>query len=195
MSNTWDDYADGWEQNDAVVLYAQKAYESLQKIVALEGKVVLDFGCGTGLLTEKISPKAKRIVAIDPSEKMLAILANKNLANVKTISQELTPALLEADDDLRAGFDLIVASSSLAFVPDYIETLKLLRRMLNKGGSLIQWDWLKEDTDSGVGFSSTGVASALQEVGFSDVSVTIPFEMEGPDGAMPVVMGVATTDG
>ncbi|MEM7112319.1 MAG: class I SAM-dependent methyltransferase [Chloroflexota bacterium] len=191
MSTSWDDFADGWDTNEAVVLYALKAYESLLKTVELGGCNVLDFGCGTGLLTEKIARQARSVVALDPSEKMIAVLTSKHLKNVYTITSELSQNLINTNERLRCGFDLIVASSVLAFVPDYQKTLTLLKQLLKEGGLFVQWDWLKESETSGIGFSKEAIESALKQAGFLEYSTSVPFSMEGPDGSMNVVMGVA----
>lgn len=191
MSDSWDDYADGWDSNEAVVLYSNKAYESLLNIVNLDGLRVLDFGCGTGLLTEKIACKASSVVAIDPSEKMIEVLNAKQLDNVVTIPKELSKNTIASNAQLQGGFDLIVASSALAFVPDYQETLNLLKTLLKKDGVLIQWDWLKESEGPGNGFSRELVESALAKAGFSEFSTSVPFSMEAGNDSMSVVMGVA----
>ncbi|PLA73582.1 SAM-dependent methyltransferase [Hydrogenovibrio sp. SC-1] len=191
MSESWDDYADGWDSNEAVISYCDKAYESLLKIVDLEGLKVLDFGCGTGLLTEKISKHASSVVAMDSSEKMISILTDKRLNHVHTINAELSQELIELNDVLKNDLDLIVASSVLAFVPDYQETLKLLKQLLKKDGLLVQWDWLKESEEPGIGFSKELIESTLAQAGFSKCSISIPFSMESENGSMRVVMGVA----
>lgn len=191
MSESWDDYADGWDSNEAVISYCDKAYESLLKIVDLEGLKVLDFGCGTGLLTEKISKHASSVVAMDSSGKMVSILNDKRLKNVHTINAELSQELIERNDVLNNDFDMIVASSVLAFVPDYQETLKLLKQLLKKGGLLVQWDWLKESEEPGIGFSKELIELALAQAGFSKCSISLPFSMESENGSMKVVMGVA----
>ena len=191
MSESWDDYADGWDSNEAVVSYSLKAHESLLNTVELEGCKVLDFGCGTGLLTEKISGQASSVVAIDPSEKMISVLTAKFLENVCTIKKELTQNLIDTDESLRSGFDIIVASSALAFVPDYQETLKLLKQLLKKGGCFVQWDWLKENEESGIGFSKKTIELALERAGFPQYSTSVPFSIENSDSSMKVVMGVA----
>lgn len=191
MSESWDDFADGWDTNEAVVLYSAKAYESLLNVVQLEGNTILDFGCGTGLLTEQIARQANSVVAIDPSKRMIAILDGKQLENVYTIAKELSQDLIDTDEHLRSGFDLIVASSALAFVPDYQATLKLLKQLLKKGGVFVQWDWLNEDGASGMGFSQASIESALAQVGFSEYSTSTPFSMEDANGSMTIVMGVA----
>ncbi|MBL7004254.1 MAG: class I SAM-dependent methyltransferase [Gammaproteobacteria bacterium] len=191
MTESWDDHADGWDSNEAVILYCQKAYEALLNIVDLEGRKVLDFGCGTGLLTERISGHANSVVAIDPSEKMISALTGKHLNNVHAINGELTQELIDNDEVLRSGFDIIVASSALAFVPDYQQTLKLLKQLLRKGGFLVQWDWLKKSEEPGIGFSEELIELALKQARFSKYSTSVPFSMESPNGSMKVVMGIA----
>jgi len=74
MSDSWDDYAEGWGSNADVILYSEKAYESLCEVLNPEGLTILDFGCGTGLLTEKLAQPSHRVVALDPSEKMISVL-------------------------------------------------------------------------------------------------------------------------
>lgn len=194
MSESWDDYADGWDSNKAVIIYSEKAYKSLLNIIDLEGSKVLDFGCGTGLLTERMSHQAGAIVAIDPSEKMISVLKGKCLNNVYTINAELTQKIIDENEALSSGFDIIVASSALAFVPDYQETLKLLQQLLKKGGILVQWDWLKENEEPGVGFSRESLELAFGHAGFSKYSTSVPFTIKSSDDDMEVVMGIAEND-
>lgn len=191
MTDSWDDIADEWDKNEAVILYCQKAYESLLESIDLTGLDVMDFGCGTGLLTERIVHQASSVVAIDPSEKMIAVLADKQLHNVSVVQSELTQELIDHNETLRRGFDLILASSVLAFVPDYQQTLHRLKRLLRKGGYLVQWDWLQRAEEPGFGFSQEVIESALNQAGFSKHSLSIPFSMESPDQPMKVVMAVA----
>ena len=94
MDNEWDDYADDWDSDESAVLYSNEAFNSLSKIVNVKGANLLDFGCGTGLLTEKLSPVANHIVALDTSSKMLAVLTGKKLPNVTTINEPLSAKLI-----------------------------------------------------------------------------------------------------
>ncbi len=118
MSESWDEYAEGWDSNSDVVLYSRKAYNTLCEILNPEGIDILDFGCGTGLLTELLSPAAKRILGLDSSGKMISILENKHLSNVDTQTAELTEDTIKSNVALRSKFDLIVASSVCAFLPN-----------------------------------------------------------------------------
>ena len=93
MSSDWDEYAGDWDSNADVVLYSEKAFQSLTSIVSLEGLNILDFGCGTGLLTERMSKYAGNVVGLDTSSEMLAVLRRKRLSNVNTIGEELSENL------------------------------------------------------------------------------------------------------
>ena len=190
--NSWDSYAEGWDSNSDVISYSERAFRSLTDTLNCEGARILDFGCGTGLLTERLTPLASSIVALDPSGKMLAVLEAKQLDNVTTIQASLTRELIDQNRQLQGRFDLIVASSALAFVPNYRETVRLLAELLNRGGRLVQWDWLKEENGEDTGFTREDITAAFRDAGLSDIRVTIPFSMETGEDRMDVVMGTGT---
>ncbi|GAA5523706.1 ubiquinone biosynthesis O-methyltransferase, mitochondrial [Microbulbifer aestuariivivens] len=190
--DNWDDYAEGWDSNPAAITYAQQAFQSLGEAIDYSGARILDFGCGTGLLTERLSAQSGAIVALDPSAKMLSVLAGKQLPNVDTIHSELTRKLIERNTHLQTPFDLIVASSALAFVPEYPQTLLLLRQLLKKGGTLVQWDWLKPAGDNGIGFTPEDIAGGFSDAGLAVVQVNQAFALDTGDERREVVMGIAT---
>jgi predicted TPR repeat methyltransferase len=191
MSESWDDYAEDWDINEDAISYSEKAFETLIKEIKLEGLNILDFGCGTGLLTEKMSQLANKIVALDSSSKMISILNNKKLINVTTISEPLSENTIKENSSLHNKFDLIVASSVFSFLPEYESILVLLKSLLVPDGMLIQWDWLSPKEDSEFGFSEERISSAYSESGFELKSITIPFSHISPKGSTPVLMGMA----
>lgn len=95
MENQWDDFAENWDNNPAVREYANKALACLVDNIELNGLRVLDFGAGTGLLSEKMSTMVASIVALDPSTKMIEVLKAKQLPNVEPLALELTPGLMD----------------------------------------------------------------------------------------------------
>lgn len=191
MSDSWDDYADGWDNNADVILYSEKAYESLCEVLNPEGLTILDFGCGTGLLTEQLAQSARRVVALDSSEKMIAVLANKQLSNVETLCTELSEETIKSNVTLHSKFDLIVASSVCAFLPDYEGALRLLKTLLKPNGVFVHWDWLKSDEDADFGFTEEMIESAFVNAGMEVSSITKAFDLESKKGSMQVLMGVA----
>lgn len=190
MNNEWDEYAEGWDIDDSVQEYADKAFDALSSVLDIEGLSVFDFGCGTGALTQRLSPSVKEIVALDGSSEMVKHLDRKNLANVSTISDFLTQDLMDSHSLLANKFDLIVASSVCGFLPDYEETLGLLKSLLKPGGIFVQWDWLSPDDASGMGLSEAKVLGALEANGFSSIQIKTPFEMSSQKGTMTVLMAV-----
>ena len=191
MIGSWDDSADEWDTNTDVISYSERAYKSLVQDINIKGKNILDFGCGTGLLTEKLSMLANSVVAIDTSPKMIAVLQSKNLSNVSTLSEPLTLDLIKSDPIFINKFNIVVASSVFSFLPNYESTLKLLKSILVTDGLLVQWDWLSSVSDPDFWLSEVTIENALNDTGFKQIVLTTPFSLTFEKGNMPVVMGVA----
>jgi len=88
-TDAWDEVAAEWDDGPAARAYAEAAFDSLLAALAdrgatLAGSRVCDFGCGTGLLTEKLVDAVKSVDAVDTSSAMLEVLGakvEKSLAN------------------------------------------------------------------------------------------------------------------
>ncbi len=191
MSDSWDEYAFDWDANKDAKAYAENAFETLSDVVNFNNINILDFGCGTGLLTEKLSPVANQIVALDSSQKMIDVLNDKKLINVSTLSTFLSKESIRTNHLLHDKFDLIVASSVCSFLPNYESTLILLKSLLTKNGIFVQWDWLAQEEGSRTGLTNRRVQSALESAGFNTVNLTQPFSLESSKGSMDVLMASA----
>lgn len=191
MSESWDECASEWDANMEAISYAEKAFKSLDETLNLEELRVLDFGCGTGLLTERLSSVSKEIVALDSSKKMISVLNDKSLPNVSTLAIPLTKETIIENHLLHDYFDLIVASSVCGFLEDYENTLKLVKKLLSNGGIFVQWDWLSSDNKSDFGFTEDRVRAALRNTGMKNMSITQPFSLTSSKGMMKVLMAVA----
>jgi len=190
LSNEWDEYAENWDVDPTVEEYAKNAFSELLKNININGLTVLDFGCGTGALTQLMSPTVKSIVAIDPSSEMIKHLDKKALHNVSSISDYLSKELVQNLPELENKFDLIVASSVCGFLPDYEATLSLLKSLIKEDGVFVQWDWLSNDDSSDMGLSEKRVKQAFVANGFVNTKVNSPFIMRSSKGNMPVLMAV-----
>jgi len=191
MNESWDDYAEGWDSDEDVISYSDKAFSTLCEVINPEGLLILDFGCGTGLLTERMATTADRIVAVDLSEKMISVLENKQLSNVETLIAVLSEEIIKTHALFRLKYDLIVASSVCSFLPDYEGTLGLLKTLLKSDGIFVQWDWLKTDEENDSGFNIEKIELAYQRAGLEKLFITEAFSVEGETGPMKVIMGVA----
>jgi len=190
LSNEWDEYAENWDVDPTVEEYAKNAFSELLKNININGLTVLDFGCGTGALTQLMSPTVKSIVAIDPSSEMIKHLDKKALHNVSSISDYLSKELVQNLPELENKFDLIVASSVCGFLPDYEAILSLLKSLIKEDGVFVQWDWLSNDDSSDMGLSEKRVKQAFVANGFVNTKVNSPFIMSSSKGNMPVLMAV-----
>lgn len=151
---------------------------------------VLDFGCGTGLVTLKLQPLVKTITGVDSSEGMLGVLEGKvraqGLANVNTRFVDL-----EKGGRVEGSYDLIMSSVTLHHVPDTAGLLAQWHGLLRPNGQVCFADFDTEDgsfhsDNTGVfhfGFDREQLKKLLREAGFRDIrdttASTIIKEIEG----------------
>ncbi|UWQ54694.1 class I SAM-dependent DNA methyltransferase [Leisingera caerulea] len=193
MSDDWNDYADGWDGNSDVRTYATRAFAALDTDTGITGggwqdKRVLDFGCGTGLLSEKLAPHVKEVVAADTSDRMIAVLQGKALPNVRALHADILDGSGQDAGEGLGGFDLICASSVCGFLPDYKSAVAALAKRLNSGGLFVQWDWLASE-EGGSGLTEQQVRDALRGAGLGSIRVAHAFTMDAGGQSMPVLMG------
>ncbi len=188
MSYDWDKQAKQWETDPATIQFAAKAFEQLEHTIDITNLKVFDFGCGTGLLSQKMSPLAKNIVALDASEAMIEELDMKMLPNVEPVVDILSRGLIAQHPAFRGQFDCVVASSVCGFLNNFEEAAQLIYMLLEEEGLFILWDWLA-DSEPG-GLTENRVRQVLSGAGFARVSVSVPFEIETKQGKFLVLMGV-----
>ena len=189
MSDSWDDYAEGWDTDSDVIRFADEAFKSLSNIINLDNLRVLDFGCGTGLLTERLSSLVSSIVALDPSEKMITVLKTKHLPNVETILGYISRDFIKDHNEFSAKFDLVVASSVCGFLPNYEEILRLIKTLLTQNGPFVQWDWMSTGKDSDFGLSKQNISDSFRSVGLTVSEIILPFSFETEKGNAQIIMG------
>ncbi|CAK7906355.1 hypothetical protein CAAN3_08S05754 [[Candida] anglica] len=127
-----------------------------------DGKKVMDFACGTGLVTEKLThfldnnKESTEIVGIDINQQFLNSFNEKatKLSNDKlTITSELCDILdperqSEIDSKYGEQFDAIFCSVSYHHLEDYVRVTKKLVTFLKKGtGVLYILDFYNEDVE------------------------------------------------
>ena len=194
MSEDWDEFATHWEEDEQPRIFRDQAFSSLMAhgVLGADARTrarVLDFGCGTGLLSEKLSPLVKEIIAVDTSPEMLGRLKAKAIANVTALCADLDDPATRADAAWLGSLDLIVASSVCGFLPDYEKTVRTLSAALRPGGYFVQWDWLAADGDAEYGLPQARIENALHGAGLEDVTVRQVFSVTFDGEALPVLMG------
>ena len=196
MANEWDKFASNWDANPLIQDYANNAFLSLLETLKehafdLRGKRVMDFGCGTGLMSEKLSPLVQEIVSIDSSRKMIEQLEEKNLLNVWALSADVNLGATGQFPVLTENFDLILACSVCSFLPNFEEKLGVLSEMLNPGGLFVHWDWMQTEENLEYGLDLRRVKTAYTKADLTALKLEQAFDMSTGPQSMPVLMGVA----
>jgi SAM-dependent methyltransferase len=186
--NEWDRYAACWDTDSAARAYAAAAFASLQRVLsgagaALDGAMVIDFGCGTGLLTERLVAAGSTVHAVDTSAAMLDILDAKITRH--RWDRVRTDTSLPAE---REAFDLVVCSSVCSFLDDYPATVDELVARLRDGGLFVQWDW-ERDEEEAHGLTRAEIRDALTAAGLRDVTVQDAFSVTVDNRTLSPIMG------
>jgi len=147
---------------------------------------VLDFGCGTGLLSFSLRPLVGSLVGLDTSAGMLAEfeakLAASGFDGMRTVCGGFDSAALEP------GFDLIVSSMALHHVEDTAALLAGFYRLLKPGGRIALADLdldggrFHEDA-TGVfhnGFERKALAQLITTARFAAVEVVTATQLRKP---------------
>lgn len=134
-----------WDDNPARRAMAQAIAEAMRARVPIDqASTVIDFGCGTGLVTLALQPYAGRVIGIDSSPGMLAVLTEKahalGVTNVETLCLDLAT---QPAPDVRAT--VIVSAMALHHIADIPALLRALLRLLSPGGYLALADLDRED--------------------------------------------------
>lgn len=89
---------------------------------------ILDYGCGTGALTQALEPFGN-VTGADESETAIAFCRQRGMTNVKRIQ---SPTDLPEN-----AYDLVCCFDALEHIEDDIGTLVALKRLLKPGGTLL----------------------------------------------------------
>ena len=98
----------------------------------LEGKTVLDVGCGAGLLAEPLARLGAKVTAIDPAAELIAAARNHAAGQGLDIDYRVS-----AVENVAGNFDLITAMEVIEHTADPQQFLHDLARRLAPGGLLI----------------------------------------------------------
>ncbi|MEM7285413.1 MAG: methyltransferase domain-containing protein [Actinomycetota bacterium] len=194
MEDEWAPYASTWDSDPAARLYAQEAFGSLTALLdrtdlGLAGAEVLDFGAGTGLLTERLVDAGAAVVAVDTSAAMIEVLQAKIAERGWT---GVTAGVDLPGPSLR--FDLVACSSVCSFLEDYPGAARDLAGRLRPGGLFVQWDWEGAVDEEGEthGLTRAEISDALTGAGLGGVAVETGFSVDYEGETMAPLMGYGT---
>jgi 2-polyprenyl-3-methyl-5-hydroxy-6-metoxy-1,4-benzoquinol methylase len=171
----FDSRAAQWDNLQRRVILANAIVEAIKlEVTPQPWMQLLDYGCGTGLVTLGLQPLVKEVIAVDSSRGMLEQLELKareaNISNLHTIFIDL-----DTEWRLPAGIDLLVSSMTMHHVPDVSSLLVHFKECMNPGAQLCIADLQREDGsfhDDATGIPHKGFAVEEMEGFFLQVGFT-----------------------
>lgn len=180
MSETkrnFDKDAASWDEKPARIKLVTDIAQAITRGIKLTPSMdVLDFGCGTGLLTMQLQPFVRSITGVDSSQGMLDVLKtkikNQNLTNVKACYLDI-----EEDGILEGSYNLIASSMTFHHIKKIRPVLDQFYNILLPAGNLCIADLDSDDgqfheNDDGVfhsGFDRESLSHIIREAGFGDI--------------------------
>lgn len=139
VSSFFDGQARGWSKfyraGAEMERRKQRFVDALRRRVR-SGARVLDLGCGSGEITHACAEAGYDMTGCDISAKMLRAASARfagDRCRFVGADARLAPALPFED----SGFDAVIASSVLEYVPDALAEMQEIRRVLRPGGWLV----------------------------------------------------------
>jgi SAM-dependent methyltransferase len=139
------------------------------------GSEVLELGAGHGTFTERLAPEAGRLVAVDLSDRCVAVLRER-------FGGDRRIEVREGDIESAAGsgpYDSAVVINVLEHIEDDDEALRQLAEAIKPGGHLILWvpafPALYSEFDRKIGhyrrYRRRALRSQLEKAGYQPVEV------------------------
>ena len=107
----------------------------IDRVAKLQGKRVLDVGCGGGILSESMSSKGADVTGIDLGEKALQVARLHGLESGVRVDYRLVSVEALAEE-MPESFDVVTCMEMLEHVPDPAAVVKACARLLKPGGTV-----------------------------------------------------------
>ena len=105
----------------------------IDQAISLSGKMVLDVGCGGGILSESMAQKGATVTGIDLGEKALKVAQLHSLESGIVVDYQLisVEALAEKQP---ASFDVVTCLEMLEHVPNPASVVQACAKLVKPGG-------------------------------------------------------------
>ena len=146
---------------------------------------VLEYGCGTGLLSFALQSDLGQITLADVSQGMLEVLRQK-IASAGVRNMQPVRLDLASDPPPEEQYDLTYSLMVLHHIHDVKNVLVKFHDLLVPNGYLLVADLDKEDgsfhtdgsTDVHLGFDRNDLQQIVEDTGFGDVRFTTAYEIK-----------------
>jgi len=142
--------------------------------------VVADLGAGEGLLSELLARRAKKVIAVDNSEKIVAFGAAKakknHLKNLEFRQGDLQNPPIDVN-----SVDLVILSQALHHAEIPADAIAAAYKILKSGGQILLLDLLAHKFekarelygDRWLGFAESDLHHWLETAGFKKIEISV----------------------
>jgi len=178
-----------WDENPGRVKMAESVFQSLNNnFKFLKNMDVMDFGCGTGLLSVQILPFVNSVTCVDSSTGMLAVL-NSKISALKLSGIYTQKVDIDNGGTLTGKYDVVISSMTMHHIKNPAPLFKQFQEILKPGGFLCIADLDPDngkfhDDNTGVfheGFDRDRMKSLLENAGFGKIIDFTAAEISKPD--------------
>jgi predicted TPR repeat methyltransferase len=175
-TNSFDERAATWDDDPAKVERAHAVARSIAAAVPLDRSLrLLEYGAGTGLVTQALREFVGPVTLADTSQGMRDVMRAKVDAGLITDAR-IWDVDLAAEPAPDERFDLVVTVMALHHIPDVATVLTRFAELLVEGGWLSVVDLDEEDGsfhgdhfEGHRGFARADLASQLAAAGFTQI--------------------------
>ena len=107
----------------------------IDDLVGLDGKRVLDVGCGGGILSESMAEKGADVTGIDLGDKALKVAKLHQLESGSKVDYRLV-SVEDLAKEQPASFDVVTCMEMLEHVPDPEAIVRACAQLVKPGGSV-----------------------------------------------------------
>jgi SAM-dependent methyltransferase len=196
VSGDFDVRAATWDDDPRKAVRARAVAATVRGTLDLQPRPrVLEYGAGTGLLSQQLTTEIGPLVLADPSEGMREVMVGKLERGVFPEGTRVLDLDLTRHHPLDERFDLILAMMVLHHIPDLVPVLTGFATMLADGGTVCIIDLEAEDGsfhraefDGHRGFRQDELADWMATAGFGYVSFHHCHTMEKHGRAYPLFL-------
>jgi 2-polyprenyl-3-methyl-5-hydroxy-6-metoxy-1,4-benzoquinol methylase len=169
----WDSRSDEYDRNEAK--YKQTYHKIVEntKTHLDTNEIVLDYACGTGVITNEIAGHVKEIHGVDISSKMIDV-ATRRAGERKLDNVHYAQSTIFDERYEKESFDVVLAFSILHLLEDTHKIVQRLSELLKPGGLFISATPCLGEKKSFLSIlfflmSKTGITPYMRFLRFSDL--------------------------
>lgn len=202
--DSFDDRAATWDDDPEKRTRATAVADLIRQVTGPDPDArVLEYGAGTGLLSEALVGHVGPITLADPSRGMRQVLADKVSAGIFPGATRIWDVDLSTAPPPAEEFDLVVSLMALHHIPDVPAVLRACVALLAPGGRVCLSDLVAEDgsfhdspdADVHHGFGTDALAEQLRQAGLVSVDVRHAYDVIKDGRTYPLFLATAVRPG